>query len=90
MRRWERVLGRPAPRPDTTGPRGGTKVAPAFAEWMMGLPQGWVSDVPGLTINRALGVLGNGVLPAQAVAALRWLASVSGIATLPAREVSWS
>jgi len=39
----------------------------------MGLPAGWVTDVPGLTRTQQLHALGNGVLPAQAVAALRVL-----------------
>ena len=37
----------------------------------MGLPVGWVTDVPGITRNEALKALGNGVCPAQAAAALR-------------------
>lgn len=39
----------------------------------MGLPVGWVTDVPGLTRNEALKALGNGVVPQQAAAALRLL-----------------
>ena len=38
---------------------------------MMGLPAGWVTDVPGITRNEALKALGNGVVPQQAVAAMR-------------------
>jgi DNA (cytosine-5)-methyltransferase 1 len=38
---------------------------------MMGLPAGWVTDVPGLTRNDQLKMLGNGVVPQQAEAALR-------------------
>ena len=41
--------------------------------WMMGLPEGWVTDVPGLTVNDQLHVIGNGVCPQQAAAALRLL-----------------
>lgn len=37
----------------------------------MGLPEGWVTDVPGITRNEALKALGNGVVPQQAEAALR-------------------
>jgi DNA (cytosine-5)-methyltransferase 1 len=37
---------------------------------MMGLPEGWVCDVPGLTRNEQLKALGNGVVPQQALAAL--------------------
>lgn len=44
-----------------------------FVEWMQGLPEGHVCDVPGLTRNAALKALGNGVVPQQAEAALRWL-----------------
>ncbi len=36
---------------------------------MMGLPLGWVCDVPGVTRNMALRMLGNGVVPLQAAAA---------------------
>lgn len=39
----------------------------------MGLPAGWVTDVPGLTRNDQLKMLGNGVVPQQAAAALRYL-----------------
>ena len=36
----------------------------------MGLPEGWVTDVPGLSRNAQLKALGNGVVPQQALAAL--------------------
>lgn len=39
----------------------------------MGLPEGYVTDVPGLTRNDQLARLGNGVVPQQAAAALRYL-----------------
>lgn len=39
----------------------------------MGLPEGWVTDVPGLSDSDKLHVLGNGVVPAQAAMALRLL-----------------
>ena len=38
----------------------------------MGLPGGWVTDVP-ISRNSQLKALGNGVVPQQAEAALRWL-----------------
>lgn len=38
---------------------------------MMGLPEGWVTDVPGISRNDQLKALGNGVVPQQAAAALR-------------------
>jgi DNA (cytosine-5)-methyltransferase 1 len=40
---------------------------------MMGLPTGWVCDVPRLTRNEQLKALGNGVVPQQAAHALAWL-----------------
>lgn len=39
----------------------------------MGLPEGWVCDVPGLTRNQMLRLLGNGVVPQQGAAALEFL-----------------
>ena len=39
----------------------------------MGLPDGHVTDVPGITRNAQLKALGNGVVPAQAAAAFRVL-----------------
>lgn len=69
VRHWEAVLGRPAPRPvDDHG-----QLNPVFTEWLMGLEAGWVTDVPGLTRDQQLHVLGNGVVPRQAEAALRLL-----------------
>ena len=39
----------------------------------MGLPAGWVTDVPGLSRNEQLRALGNGVVWQQAATALRLL-----------------
>jgi len=41
----------------------------------MGLPEGHVTDVPGLTRNEQLKALGNGVVPQQAYAALQMMAA---------------
>lgn len=73
--RWEHVLGRPAPEPTMTSSKGNPQLSPRFVEWMMGLPDGWVTDVPGITRNEALKALGNGVVPQQAAEALRVMAS---------------
>lgn len=73
IRRWERAIGRPAPGPTELTERGTRKLSPRFDEWLMGLPDGWVSSVPGLTINEKLHILGNGVVPQQATEAVRWL-----------------
>jgi DNA (cytosine-5)-methyltransferase 1 len=71
--RWEQTIGRPAPAPTETGPKGSPRLSPRFVEWMMGLPEGWVTDVPDLTRNEQLKALGNGVVPQQAAAAVGWL-----------------
>lgn len=40
---------------------------------MMGLAPGWVTDVPGISRNDQLKLLGNGVVPQQGAAAIRHL-----------------
>lgn len=75
--RWERVIGRPAPEPTQTSTKGNPQLSARFVEWLMGLPAGWVTDVPGLTRNEALKALGNGVVPQQAAEALRVMAGWS-------------
>ena len=75
IRRWESIT-RPAPLPTAIGPRGGDRLNPAFVEWMMGLPDGWVTGVEGLTRTQQLKLLGNGVVPQQAAAAYRALLSI--------------
>lgn len=69
--RHEQAFGRPAPDPTKPGPKGNPRLSARFVEWMMMLPAGWVTDVPGVTRNQALKALGNGVVPPQAAAALR-------------------
>lgn len=72
--RWERLLGRPAPHPTQIGRHGKPVLAPPFVEWLMGLDPGHVTDAGlGLPRTLALRVLGNGVVPQQAAAALRLL-----------------
>jgi len=78
--RWEAILGRPAPEPTQTSSKGNPQLSARFVEWMMGLPEGWVTDVPGITRNEALKALGNGVCPQQAAQALRVMASWSAVA----------
>ena len=70
--RWEQVIGRLAPAPTELNAKGRPRLSPAFAEWMMGLPAGWVTD-PSLGLSRVqqLRLLGNGVVPQQAELALR-------------------
>ncbi len=75
--RSEAIHG-PAPAPTEPG-RNGPRLSPRFVEWMMMLPAGWVTDIPGLTRVQQLHALGNGVVPPQAAAALRWLLDASVI-----------
>jgi DNA (cytosine-5)-methyltransferase 1 len=71
IRRWESILGRPAPDPTESGKSGAPRLSPAFVEWMMGLPPGWVTDPSiGISRNDQLRALGNGVVPQQAALAL--------------------
>ena len=74
IRRWEH-LTRSAPAPkDEKG-----RLSPVFVEWMMGLPAGWVTDVPGIARTAQLHILGNGVVPQQAAAAVAGLLDVEGV-----------
>lgn len=80
IHRWAATLGRPAPAPTETGAKGQPRLSPRFVEWMMGLPAGWVTDVPDLTRNEQLKALGNGVVPQQAAAALTFLLGAQEVA----------
>ena len=70
--RWEVLLGRPVPEPTQPGRHGRPVLAPPFVEWLMGVPHGWVTDLE-LPRTAALRVLGNGVVPQQAAAAIQAL-----------------
>jgi hypothetical protein len=94
IRRWEETIGRPAPAPTKPdGKDGNHRLSSAFTEWMMGLPQGWITDV-GLKRNEELKACGNGVVPQQAELALRMLLegieieAGGGQANLPTPTVS--
>jgi DNA (cytosine-5)-methyltransferase 1 len=73
IRRWETILGRPAPYPTEPGRAGRPRLAAAFVEWLMGLPDGWVTAIPGVSRAAQIRALGNGVVPAQAAAAVTLL-----------------
>ena len=75
--RWEAVIGRPAPAPTEPG-KSGPRLSAAFVEWLMGLPEGHITDpaiwdgmTPSAARNAALKAGGNGVVPQQAAAATR-------------------
>jgi DNA (cytosine-5)-methyltransferase 1 len=64
IRRWEHVLGRPAPAPTVDG-----RLSADFVEWHMGFPEGW-TDI--LTRTERLKALGNAVVPQCADVIGRW------------------
>jgi hypothetical protein len=73
VRVWEQAIEREAPSPTKPdGKEGAHRLSSKFTEWMMGLPEGWITDV-GLTRNEELKLAGNGVVPQQAELALRLL-----------------
>lgn len=59
-----------APNPLVDG-----KLSAKFVEYMMGLQEGWVTDLP-ITRNQQLMMLGNGVVPQQAYYALELLCGI--------------
>lgn len=68
IEQWKSVTGREAPEPVELNDKSKPQLSACFVEWMMGLPDGWVTDV----VNRkdAIKMLGNGVVPQQAFEAL--------------------
>jgi DNA (cytosine-5)-methyltransferase 1 len=56
----------------TPNPLDQSKLNPIFVEYMMGLPEGWVTDL-GLSRAQQFKLLGNGVVPQQAYEAIRRL-----------------
>lgn len=73
VKRWEQVIDRAAPAPTKPdGKDGAHRLSSRFTEWMMGLPDGWITDA-GLSRVDELKACGNGVVPQQAELALRIL-----------------
>lgn len=78
VHRWERVTGHPAPWPTVpTGRAGRERMSAELPEWMMGLPPGHITAVPGLSWKDQVKAAGNGVCPQQAALAFRHLLKVS-------------
>lgn len=69
IRRWESVLGRPAPFPTESTATGRLGVSARWVEWLMGLPAGWVTDLP-IPRSAQIQALGRGVVPQQGAFAL--------------------
>jgi DNA (cytosine-5)-methyltransferase 1 len=77
IRRWETING-PAPKPTEPNTKGKPRLNPEFSSWMMGWPPGWVTAPEiGISRNDQLKIVGNGVCPQQAAAALRYLLAVA-------------
>ena len=68
---WAMLTGRTPPPIVGDRPDYRAETTTEFVEWMMGLPEGWVTDVPGLSRNQQLKALGNGVVPQAAATALQ-------------------
>lgn len=65
--RWSMILGREAPAPVAPNRNGRPALTAEFAEWMMGLPAGWITgDDLGLSRSNCLKLAGNGVVPQAA------------------------
>jgi len=71
IRQWESVVNRAAPAP-TILHNDKQRLNPVFVEWMMGLDEGHVTG-HGLSFAQELKMLGNGVVPQQARAAVAQL-----------------
>lgn len=73
IRQWENITGNPAPPPTIPdGKDGQHRLNPQFAEWMMGLQPGHITDCD-ITRNEQLKACGNGVVPQQATLAITQL-----------------
>ena len=71
-------MTRPAPHPVEMNRNNRPRLAAVFSEWMMGLPAGHVTGVPGLSRTAQLKAIGNGVCPQQAAVALHQLLDMKG------------
>lgn len=74
VRYWEDVTGVLAPIPSRLPNKGRYNISSKFSEWMMGIPEGWVTgDDLGLSNRQQLKIIGNAVVPLQALLALQEL-----------------
>lgn len=82
IRRWE-TLTRPAPSPTELNTKGNPRLSTAFPEWMMGWPEGWVTKIPGISRSSQLRIIGNGVVPQQALSAINQLLNIKELIGKP-------
>lgn len=68
VERWEKIHGR-APSPFELV-NGKPRPSAAFGEWLMGIPYGWVTEVPDLSYQAQWKAIGNGVMTQQSIVAL--------------------
>jgi DNA (cytosine-5)-methyltransferase 1 len=87
VRRWEAIIGRPAPSPIEIGPRGNRRLSPHFVEWMMGLELGWVTEFD-FARKHLFRILGNGVVPQQAILAVTGLIAAEFVTVEPFEEAA--
>lgn len=85
------MMGTEPPIPTQPNHNGKPELAPAFVEWMQGLPAGWVTDPalwdgvkPKKAREQQLHMLGNGVVWMQALVAYQTLAEVAATGRLRA------
>jgi DNA (cytosine-5)-methyltransferase 1 len=69
IRRWERILGRPAPAPTAPDANGNLRLSPAFTEWVMGLDAGLITSHADMPRPQQIKRAGNSVVTLQAAAA---------------------
>jgi len=69
LHRWASIIGRDVPAMTVVNKRGQHELSPVFVEFMMGLPEGWVTGAD-ISPQMQLKALGNGVVPGQAYLAL--------------------
>jgi DNA (cytosine-5)-methyltransferase 1 len=70
IERWAEIIGRPPPEPTLAdGQKGQHRLSSKFTEWLMGLPDGWITG-HGLHRKDEIKMAGNGVVPQQARLAL--------------------
>ena len=73
IKRWEEITSRLAPEPTLPdGQKGQERLSAKFTEWLMGLPDGWITS-NGLHRKDEIKMAGNGVVPQQAMLALKML-----------------
>jgi len=87
VRRQEAAFGLAAPDPTEPGRTGRPRLTAGFAEWMLGLPRGWITEHVGRT--DAIRIAGNGVVWQQATYALSRLPTMrAAVEALSAEAVA--